>query len=127
MSSHVTWDAFVEFVRGDKVVWMASGVFISVSCSRYHHNKLYPQLLHLAQLQTSAKLSVFASCSQEAVTTCDFLVQLLAASEHPIVACWGSRQILPLSGSALLDLMTRTRHARLRELSLRYIILDESH
>jgi hypothetical protein len=127
LSRHATWDAFVEFVRGDKVVWMAPGVFISVSCSRYHHNKLYPQLLHLAQLQTSAKLSVFASCAQQAVETCDFVVHLLAASEHPIVACWGTRQILPVSGSGLLDLATKTSHARLRELSLRYLILDESH
>jgi hypothetical protein len=126
MSSNATWDAFVEFVRGDKVVWMAPDVFISVSCSQYHHDKLYPRLLHLAQLHTSANISVFAPCAQQAAETCDFVVHLLAACEQPIVACWGTRQILPVSGPGL-SALTKTSHARRRELSLRYLILDESH
>jgi hypothetical protein len=125
MSSDVTWDAFVEFVRSDKVVWMAPNVFISMSCSRYH-DTLYPQLLHLGQPHTSAKLSVFAPSAQQAAETCDFVVHLLAVSEHPQVTFWGTGRILPVSGAGLLKLL-KTSDERPRELSLWYLIFDESH
>jgi hypothetical protein len=100
LATGVTWDDFLSFVRG-KLVWMTPDVYVSF-------RRTYEDPLAVLSLGVFHGTSMFVhvrsgTATTSASATCDFMVRLLAASEHHDVSISGRNSTVapPLSGAAL--------------------------
>jgi hypothetical protein len=126
LATGITWDGFRRFVH-DKFVWMTPDAYIISSAHRF--GGLYPIAVEVGAEDASAGMCVRVrqgiATNQTATATCNFLIRLLACSEHRAVYMKGSsRPALPISAPALSQLF---EHGRERLHTLRDMILNEEH
>jgi hypothetical protein len=95
----VTWKDFCLFLR-DKIVWITPDVYV---CPLYLDGIGYVLYLGSGDANSMCVRVRSGTATTSASATCDFMVRLLAASEHHDVSISGRNSTVPppLSGAAL--------------------------
>jgi hypothetical protein len=123
LATGVTWDEFHRFLR-DKIVWMATNVFV------FPRGSYVGGALRVLQLGGNGYTNMFVYVTRgtpaaAATATCDFLMRLLATCEKRDVSIRGCSEGVstPLSGAGL-SLFFQESRGSLRKVTLYYMALS---
>jgi hypothetical protein len=127
LATTITWDKLRRFLK-KKVVRLAPGVYV---CPKSYRPFGYDPILVLGAPDDAAGMDVrvrSGTAIETAISGCNFLVRLLAASEKRKVYLYGhsGSLLLPVSGAALSHLFEHSQE-NLIKVTVGHVILNAEH